>query len=177
MINNTRISKMELRRYLVLAFFIFLQCKANQQTDLIPDEKYLEFYSKKNKATIKLNDDDLRWLPGPLLPSFKQNLPRLFLKSVKYKEIYFEIIPFEKDSTSHDGLYIYRTFAGLRSIYYANHATPYNFLAMKGDTVLFFEHDKPEENKRNLERLKEVSTYPKILKYEEKILRNRIWIK
>lgn len=120
--------------------------------------------------------DGLSCLRDSLLQSFQDNFLREISKDWGVKLAYLGVRSFVTDSSSCDGLYIYRIRVGTISARYVNGA-PYQFYVIKGNNVLFFKHDDIEGNKKKLEGLKEMPLYQEMMKYEQNILKDIILIK
>ena len=165
--------------FLILAVFLLAQCKTNQvyyqPKEKTEGEGYIVFHSKTPKGTILVDEHGLSCLKDTLLQSFRDNLPHMGI-SRQTKRLYIDLTPWVKDSTSCNGLYIYRTFTGTINAYYRD-GTPYYFFAINGNQALFFGHDDVEGNRKKLESFKGMPIYPEMLEYEDQILNNLILIK
>lgn len=167
---------------LVLVLFLLIQCKTNQHLTTATVKtsedgyEYIEFYSKINKATIKVSQYGSSCLKDSLLQSFQYNFLQGISKKWDVRLAYLAVSPLVTDSTACDGLYIYRIRVGTYSARYVN-GTPYQLYAIKGNEVLFFSDDDVEGNRKKLETLKGTPVYQEMLKYERNILKNLILIK
>lgn len=126
--------------YLVLVAFLLVQCKMGHRsasTGGIQTGKTINYYSKKNRTNIQVYEDSVSCLKDSLLYSFQQQFPRVTEKGWKVERVYVRVIPLVKDSTSCEGLYMYRARSGTISARYVN-GTPYYFYAVKSNEVLFF---------------------------------------
>lgn len=140
----------------VFVLLLLTQCKVNQGSSdkgIPDDENYIGFYSKKNGTTVRLYQNGFSCLKGSPLKSFQYNLPRLIREDLKLEQFDLEVTPFVKDSSSCEGLYIYRTFIGGRTPRSLN-GMPYHFCAINGNNFLFFNKDDTEGNRKKLDAFK-----------------------
>jgi hypothetical protein len=163
--------------YLVLILFLMAHCKKDQYYSEVKKSElggeYIEFYNKRRKARVRLHQYGVNCLNDSLVQSFQDNLVKWKIKKWKFD---LSLMPFVSDSTSCEGIYIYRIRSGAISARYVGGA-PHYFCAIDANEFLFFDHENMEENKKKLDRFKGSPLYPEMLKYEKSILKDLILIK